>query len=295
VLPDVTGRVLRMKEEFIEGSGGLKVFLRSWPTPSKPRGIVVLVHGLMAHSGLYEWAAERLVQNDFAVYALDLVGHGKSEGEHYFTDTVDRYVQDVAHVINIAKLRDPGLPVFVFGHSAGGVVSCTYALDHQNEIAGLVCESFAYEVPAPNITLSLLKGLSRIAPHLHVFPLKDEDFSRDPDFVEKMKADPLVHHMKYPSSTVAALVRSDERLRKEVQNITLPVLIVHGTEDKVTKPSGSQHFYEKAGSTDKTLKLYEGHYHDLLNDVGKDVVMADITAWIASHSGVPVSTAAQAR
>jgi alpha-beta hydrolase superfamily lysophospholipase/uncharacterized protein YbjT (DUF2867 family) len=281
-----------MMEGFFEGSSGLNVFLRSWRPPSTPHGVVVIVHGLMAHSGLYEWVAESLVANDLAVYAFDLLGHGRSEGEHYFTDTVDRYVEDVGKVVEIAKTRDPGLPVFVLGHSAGGVVSCTYALDHQNEIAGLVCESFAQEVPAPDLALALLKGLSHIAPHLHVFRLKDEDFSRDPTFVEKMKADPLVHHIAYPTSTIAALVRTDERLKNEFPKITLPVLIVHGTADKVTEPSGSEHFYEKAGSTDKTLKLYDGHYHDLLNDVGKDVVMADITEWITSHSGVPASTTA---
>jgi alpha-beta hydrolase superfamily lysophospholipase/uncharacterized protein YbjT (DUF2867 family) len=287
--------VPRTMEEFFESSSGFKVFLRSWHPPTTPRGVVVIVHGLMAHSGLYQWVAESLVRSGLAVYALDLAGHGKSEGEHYFTETVDRYVEDVAKVVDIAKTRDPGLPVFVLGHSAGGVVSCTYALDHQKDIVGLVCESFAYEVPAPDLALALLKGLSHVAPHLHVFRLKDEAFSRDSKFVEKMKADPLVHHIAYPTSTVAALARTDERLKKEFATISLPVLIVHGTADKVTKPSGSQHFYEHAGSTDKTLKLYEGHYHDLLNDLGKDDVMADITEWITRHVGVSATTTAQSR
>lgn len=282
-----------MTEEYVEGSGGLKLFLRSWRPLSKPRGVVVIVHGLMSHSGLYEWVADNLVSHDFAVYALDLHGHGKSEGEYYFTETVDQYVDDVAKVVAIAKTREAGLPVFVLGHSAGGVVSCEYALGHQKDIAGLVCESFAHEVPASDFTLGLLKGLSHFAPHLHVFRLKDADFSRDPRFVEKMKADPLVHHIAYPTATVAALVRTDERLKNDFAKITLPVLIVHGTADKVTKPSGSTHFYEKAGSTDKTLKLYEGHYHDLLNDVDRDLVMADMTEWITSHSGVSASATAR--
>ena len=280
-----------MMEEYFEGSRGLKLFMRSWRPQSTPRGVVMIVHGLMSHSGLYEWAADNLVSHGFAVYALDLRGHGKSEGEFYFAETVDQYVDDVANAVAIAKSREPGLPVFVLGHSAGGVISCEYALGHQADIAGLVCESAAHEVPASEFTLAALKGLSRIAPHLHVFRLKDEDFSRDPKFVEKMKADPLVHHIAYPSSTVAALVRTDERLKNEFPKITLPVLIVHGTADKVTSPSGSKHFYERAGSTDKTLKLYEGHYHDLLNDVDRDLVMADMTEWITSHSGAPAATA----
>ena len=95
-----------------------------------------------------------------------------------------------------------------------------------------------------------------------------------------MNADPLIAHETQPTQTVAEMVRADERLKKEFPLITLPVLILHGTADKATKPSGSQLFYDTAGSTDKTLKLYDGHFHDLLNDVDKEVVMADITQWI---------------
>ena len=83
-----------------------------------------------------------------------------------------------------------------------------------------------------------------------------------------------------PSLTVAALVRADERLEREFPQITLPVLILHGTADRATKPAGSQLFYDTAGSSDKTLKLYDGHYHDLLNDIDKESVLSDITAWI---------------
>ena len=98
-----------------------------------------------------------------------------------------------------------------------------------------------------------------------------------------MNADPLIANEVQPTQTIAALVRADERLKREFSRISLPVLILHGTEDKVTKPSGSQAFYDAAGSKDKTLKLYEGHYHDLLNDTGKETVMADILGWIAAR------------
>jgi alpha-beta hydrolase superfamily lysophospholipase len=173
--------------------------------------------------------------------------------------------------------------MFMLGHSAGGVVACTYALDHQAELAGLICESFAFQVPAPDFALAVLKGLSHIAPHAHVLPLKNEDFSRDPKVVAAMNADPLIAHETQPTQTVAAMVRADERLKKEFPLITLPVLILHGTADKATRPSGSQAFYDAAGSTDKSLKLYEGAFHDLLNDTDKETVMADITRWVDEH------------
>ena len=95
-----------------------------------------------------------------------------------------------------------------------------------------------------------------------------------------MNADPLIAHETQPTRTLAAMVRADERLKQGFPLVTLPVLILHGSADKATKPSGSQFFYDTAGSKDKTLKLYEGHVHDLLNDLGKEAVMADIKAWI---------------
>src|SRR4029079_3598062 len=206
----------------------------------------------------------------------------------FFVKKFADYTQDLATFIDLVKAREPDLPVFLLGHSAGGVIACGYALEHQHDIAGLICEDFAYQVPAPDIALAILKGVSHIAPHAHVLKLKNELFSRDPAVVAALNADPLIAHESQPSETVAALVRADELLKKSFQQITLPVLILHGTADKVTKPSGSQEFYEKGGSSDKDLKLYEGHFHDLLADVGKQQVMADIQAWIDAHLGTEI-------
>jgi acylglycerol lipase len=271
-----------MDERTFEGAFGVKIFTRTWRPEGAPRGAVV-VHGLKSHSGLYEWPATELAQRGFAVHALDLRGHGKSEGERLYIERFADCEDDVAKLVAAAKAADPGVPVFVLGHSAGGVLSCVYALDHQNDIAGLICESFAHELPAPDFALAVLKGISHIAPHAHVLDLKDEDFSRDPAFVARMKNDPLIPHLAYPSQTVAELVRADERLKKEFSQITLPLLILHGTADKAAKPSGSQHFHDRAGSKDKVLKLYEGHVHDLLNDLGREQVMADISEWLIKH------------
>jgi acylglycerol lipase len=105
-----------------------------------------------------------------------------------------------------------------------------------------------------------------------------------------MNNDPLIAHETQPTKTLAEMVRADERLKKEFPLITLPVLILHGTADQATKPSGSQRFFDTAGSTDKTLNLYEGHFHDLLNDLGKEVVMADIGNWIDAHGSALVET-----
>jgi acylglycerol lipase len=245
--------------------------------------VVVIVPGFNSHSEHYLWVAEQLTSIGLAAYALDLRGRGRSDGERFYVEKFADYENDVAAFVAIAKKREPGLPVFLLGHSAGGVVSCLYTLDHQAELAGLICESFAFQLPAPDFALAVLKGLGHVAPHAHVLKLKNEDFSRDPKVVEAMNSDPLIAHEVQPTQTIAEMVRSDERLKKEFANVTLPLLILHGTSDKATKPSGSKLFYETASAKDKTLKLYEGHYHDLLNDLDKQVVMGDIKTWLNAH------------
>ena len=263
-----------------DGVDGLSIFYRSWRPDTVARGVVVIVHGFNSHSGYYTWVASQLTRAGLAVYALDHRGRGRSDGERFYVEKVAHYVSDLATFVRHAKSENPGLPVFMLGHSAGGVISCTYALDYQQELAGLICESFAFRVPAPDFALAVVKGLSHLAPHVHVLKLKNEDFSRDPDVVDFMNSDPLIANEVQPTLTVAEMVRADERLEREFPTLRLPLFIMHGTEDKATKPSGSQLFYDTAGSDDKTLKLYEGYAHDLLNDVGKEAVMDDIVRWI---------------
>jgi alpha-beta hydrolase superfamily lysophospholipase len=271
-----------MIDETFAGVGGLEIFFRIWRPEGGARGAVVINHGFKSHSGLYDWTARELAGKGLAVYALDMRGHGKSKGEPLFVEKWSDYTGDLAKLVDLAKQRE-GVPTFVLGHSAGGVVATTYALDHQADIAGLICESFAHELPAPDFALSILKGVGKVAPHAHVLKLKDEDFSRDAAFVEQMKNDPLISKNGYEAQTVAELVRADERLKKEFQSITLPLLVLHGKEDHAAKPHGSQTFLERASSKDKTLKLYDGAYHDLLNDTIKAQVLADIAEWIEAR------------
>jgi alpha-beta hydrolase superfamily lysophospholipase len=272
-----------MTEEMLDGKGGVKIFVRSWRPQTPPKAVVVIIHGFNSHSGYYQWPAEQLVAAGLAVYAPDLRGRGRSEGERFYVEDFSDYLADADLGVKLAKSREPGLPVFLLGHSAGGVVSCVYALEHQADLAGLICESFAYQVPAPDIALTVLKGASYVVPHTHVLTLNNADFSRDPAVVKAMNQDPLIARESQASKTVAELIRAGERLKKEFPLITLPVFILHGTQDKATRPSGSEFFHAHASSTDKTLKLYEGHFHDLLLDLGKEGVMADIKGWIAAR------------
>jgi alpha-beta hydrolase superfamily lysophospholipase len=274
---------MNANEEFLDWDNGLRIFVRSWHPPGSPQAVVAVCHGVKSHSGYYHWIAEQLVANGLAVYALDLRGRGRSGGERFFVEDVSQYVDDVSALIDLAQRREGDLPVFILGHSAGGVVSSTYALDNQERLAGFICESFAYQVYAPDFLLTIIKAISRIVPRLPVLLLKNKDFSRDPAVVVSMDADPLIAGEVQPMATVAALARATDRLKTGFASIRCPLVILHGTDDKVTRPSGSLEFHEAAGAADKTLKLYDSHSHDLFNDLGRERVLADVVAWMEAR------------
>jgi alpha-beta hydrolase superfamily lysophospholipase len=287
-------------EQWLESAGGPRIFTRHWRPPGggAAKAALVICHGVNSHGGQYLRAAEEFAAAGFAVTALDLRGRGRSEGERFHVENVADYVSDLSRAIELAKARDPALPCFLLGHSAGGVVSVSYALDHQEQLDGLICESFAFRVFAPDFALTLLKGASHVLPDLPALKLKMKDFSRDPAWVAELLADPYTLDEAQPVETVAALVRAGDRMEKEFGTITLPLLIMHGTADKATRPDGSQEFFDHAGSADKQLILYEDYYHDLLNDLGRERVMADIIGWIEARlpaaQAVPAATGGDA-
>lgn len=271
---------IRTTEEFVDGAGGVKILLRSWRGETPPRGVIVISHGFNSHSGQYDWPARQFAAAGYAVYAADLRGRGNSQGERFYVDSVDAYVEDVHLAVTAAKAREPGLPVFMLGHSAGGVIACSYALDHPTELSGLICESFAFRVPAPRPALDFIQWSSSFAPRLGVLKLKNRDFTRDPAALAALNADAHIRNETQPAKTVSALWKADKRIERDFPKLSLPVLILHGSEDKATLPAGSEFFHRAAGSKDKTLKIYQGHFHDLLADIGKEGVVADIISWV---------------
>lgn len=259
---------------------GLKIFYRNWISGKMPKGVVVVVHGLNSHSGYYQNFASRLNENNFEVYALDLQGRGESEGERYYISDYRDVIADIDQLVDIARCDHPEAPIFLLGHSAGGVFASVYAVDFQLKLKGLIAESFAFHLPVPGFALAAIKLLSHIIPHTRLVKLNNEDFSRERSVVEALNHDPLLANEKQPTKTMQQLLLAAGFLKEHMPDITLPLLVLHGTADKATSPSGSQYFTEHASSADKQLKLYEGHYHDLLNDKYKGIIEKDVVRWL---------------
>jgi len=281
----VTDPSIAHAEGTFQGQGGIGLFEQSW-RPAEPRAVLVIMHGLKDHSSRYAETAEALARRGFAVHAFDLRGHGCSAGGRVWVDRFDQYVSDLAVFVDRVKAREPGKPVFVMGHSMGGAIVTTYVLTRKPDLKGLVLSAPALK-PGADVSPFLIGtvGLfSAIAPGLGLLDLKNEDFSRDPAVVAAMSKDPLIQQGAGPARTASELLQALLEIGKNMEQVKLPFLVMHGTKDKLTNPEGSKELNARAGSTDKTLKIYEGLSHDLLHEPEKAQVLSDLTSWLDAHA-----------
>jgi acylglycerol lipase len=274
------------EESMSLGDPGAQLAFRRWRSVDvAPRAILLIVPGFKSHAGRYDWAGTMLARDGFVVYALDLRGRGHSDGERFVVRDFQEYVDDVEAVASAVRLKEAHLPLYVVGHSAGAVVAMLYVLQQGAKVAGVVSLSIAQELPAPGVVLSAFKLLSNVAPHAPVLKLKSEDFTRDQREVAAMNADAMIAQEVEPLETVAALVRGGERLHSEIRQLAVPVLFVHGKADHAARPSGSEHLYATAGTSDKQIIEYEAMLHEPLADQGREVVIADLKTWLDAHLG----------
>ena len=266
----------------LRGVGGLTLFTRTWlPSAGAPTAVIVLAHGAGEHSGRYAHVAERLTAEGMALHALDHRGHGRSEGRRAYVDRVANAVEDLDQLVARAREEHAGLPLFLLGHSMGGLLALAYALRYQDRLDGLLLSAplAALETVSP-VVRAAGRLLSAVAPTLGIFDVDPERVSRDPDVVRAYEEDPLVHHGKLPARSVGEFAAAVDRFPSQVPVLSLPLLVMHGTGDRIVPVAASLMVNDGAGSDDKQLELYEGLYHEILNEPEQDRVMDDIVAWV---------------
>lgn len=275
---------IRHAEGRCTGHGGVQLFCQSWRPETESTAVVVVVHGLKDYSDRYADFASALVQRGYAVHAFDLRGHGDSAGERVWIESFDDYLADLDLFIRRVRAEEPGKKLFLFGHSMGGAIVTLHALTAKTKPDGLITSAAALKDDASPLLTGPVKFLSWVAPRAAVFELNNADFSRDPKVVASMTSDPLVYNTKAPARTAAEILGAIARIRSGAKDLTIPLWAMHGGLDKVTPPAGSQELVAAAGSTDKTMKLYEGLVHDLLHEPERQQVINDVGAWIDQHS-----------
>jgi acylglycerol lipase len=267
------------------GVRNIQVFYQAWLPDGEVKAVLPIVHGLGEHSGRYLNVVNHFVPLGYVVYGLDHIGHGKSGGAREFVEHFDDFSNTFNQYMAMLKLWQPGKPIFLLSHSIGGLIAAYYLLDHQAEFQGAIFSAPVVKVAShvSQMTVFMAKTLSLLAPSAGVLPVDPSTISRDPDVVKAYVADPLVFHGKTTARLSAEMLRALIRVSSETDKITLPFLAMQGGADRLVDPDGAQILYERAGSKDKTLKIYDGLYHEIFNEPERAVVFKDIETWLAAH------------
>jgi acylglycerol lipase len=277
---------MQQKEGYFKGVGNFNLYWRCWIPDGQPKAVILVVHGVSEHIARYDYMADHLVPRGYAVYGLDHQGHGKSQGQRVFVERFQVYVDDLKTFHDMVCRDKPGLKVFMLGQSMGGLIATSYTVQHQQELAGLIvlAPALAFGDSVSGATIVAGRVLSKLAPRMGVKAVGSTYISRDEAVVEAFDKDPLIYHGKLTARLGSEMLATMDRIQQQMPAIQLPLLIMQGSSDKLVSLEGSKLLYEKAASADKTLKIYDGFYHEVFHDPDSGRAFDDLDSWLDSHA-----------
>ncbi|WP_431963234.1 lysophospholipase [Nocardia sp. bgisy134] len=277
----------RIEDGDFEGTGS-RIAWRAWLPETTAKAVVVLVHGIAEHSGRYGHVGKRLADAGFAVYALDHLGHGKSAGSKANIGSMAGSADNVEGMLDIAAREQPGVPKFLVAHSMGSLITLYLATRGPIDVAGIVLSAPPLDIPVGNPAQRLLAPvLSRLTPNLGVLTLDSSMISRDPAVVAAYDADPLVYRGKLPARTGTEILNATDTVKRRLDKLTVPLLVLHGTADVLAAPSSTDLIERGAASKDLTVIRYDGLYHEIFNEPEQDRVLTDVVTWLEAHITEP--------
>lgn len=265
---------------FQSGSGA-SIFYRCW-APAEPRAVLLLAHGLAEHSGRYGDFASFFADAGIASYALDFPGHGRSDGKRGHVRDFQEYTDALGALLSLVREAHPDIPFVLFGHSMGGLIAADFLLQHQSEFVAAVLTGAAIQSPQQpsSIVLFINRVIASVMPRLGVLRMDASGISRDSQVVSDYENDPLVYRGKATAGLVTALFSAMKRVVENATSIRLPMLIMHGSVDSLTAVEGSKLLHDSISSEDKKIVIYDGLYHEILNEPERKNVMEDILGWL---------------
>ncbi len=266
------------------GERGVRIYYQAW-RPEAPKGVVAITHGLGEHSGRYQNVVGALVPRGYAVYALDFCGHGRSGGPRGHVHRFADYLADLDRLIDKARRAEPDLPVFLLGHSLGGLIALAYALERPGALQGVIGSAPGlrrrFEVPGYKLLLGrLMSGIWPTFSQRTGLPV--DRLSHDPQVALAYVADRLVHD-RATARWLIEFTRASEDVMARAGSLTMPCLLLQSGDDALIEQQSTIDFYNAIGAADRTLHVYDGFYHELFNEVGKERPLADLVAWLDTH------------
>jgi len=279
---------MKHQEGYLKGVGVTDIYYQYWLPENEPEAILLVVHGLAEHSGRYMNVVNFLVPSGYAVYGIDHIGHGKSDGKKGYVQRFEDYTTTLKKYFDMVREWHPEKPIFLIGHSMGGLISAAYLLKYQDELTGAVLSGPGIKVPDTISQATIFAGniLSFIMPKAGLVQLDAEGVSRDPAVVDAYASDPLVYTGKITARLGAELLKAMKCVTEQAPKIRLPIMIVQGSDDKLVDPGGAQLLYDLVSSKDKTIKIYNGFYHEVFNEPEHELVLNDVKIWIEAHQFV---------
>ncbi|MCZ4555584.1 lysophospholipase [Rhodococcus sp. OK611] len=264
---------------------GTRIDYDVWTPDGEPRAVLVLAHGFGEHARRYDHVVERLLGLGLVVYAPDHRGHGRSGGKRVELKDWSDFTDDLGRLFGIATAEHPGLDRYLLGHSMGGAIALTYALDHPGDLAGLILSAPAVDVTTgvPKVVVEVGKFLGRYAPRVPVESLDANLVSRDPAVVAAYNSDPLVHHGRVPAGIARGMIVNAESLPNRLPTLQVPLLLLHGSEDGLANVNGSRMIADIVGSQDLTYTEYDGLFHEVFNEPEREQVLDDVVEWLGSR------------
>lgn len=274
--------------EWLHTPDGNEIFMQRWMPEGTPSAYLLIVHGYAEHSGRYAHVARFFKDHGFGVFAYDRRGHGRSSGLRGYIARFELHLKDLTRVLDTVRTAAGRVPVFLFGHSAGGAIVTRYVLTRAPKVQGVLLSGAALKL-GEDISpfLQRIAGLAgALLPKVKTIKLDSASVSRDPEVVAAYDADPLVYHGATYARYGAELIKTTKAIQRDMEEFRAPVLIMHGGADRLTEPEGSRQLYRRASSKDKSLKMYEGLYHELVNEPEQETVMQDMLNWMQRRLGI---------
>ncbi len=282
---------MRRAEGRLGGVGGVGLYWQGWLPDGPPRGLLLICHGMGEHSGRYATVRDALVPDGWAVYGLDHRGHGRSQGPRVHVRHYAHFLADLDTFRRAVTARHPDLVPFLLGHSMGGQIALAYALDHQDDLAGLVLSAPALAAPdLPRAARSAFRLVGRVAPTLRRAVVDLSMISRDEAVVAAYRTDALVHQGHPTIGLALALVDRMALLPARARELRLPLLVQHGTADRICDPAGSRALAGSAGTDDLTVRWYDGLWHEIYHEPERARPLADLRGWLDARRGMAVRT-----